>query len=676
MLPRAAFARASSAAAALLGRAGGRRGGEGSSSSSCATTALLFARALFPDAYDRSISTAPITPSFLFRPLSTHAPDEDDEDASSRRRRRAALVLSGQVAPLSQKARFVDSLHLEAVGGQGGGGSSALFGRKGVHPRAAGGHGGRGGDVILRAAGGGGGGQGGAGRLRGLGAVPRRAVGGAGNSGGKQWKQGAAGRAAVVEVPVGTRVWELVPDLKGAADEEEEGEEGDDEEDEEQGSDDEAAAEDADDEAFPEEDEDEEAQEDGQDDPYLHDDAFLDPPLPAGDALVRLLTSGAVPLPPELKARLWTERRLPLALFSSSPSSSSSADNDIDTSSTSTTLVSFTRVQALEALEAQAPLMAELQRPGEELVVSRGGRGGRGSAGRPSKPHGPASRQRDAGKPGQRALLLLRTRLLADVALVGAPNAGKSSLLRALCGARAEVGAHAVTTLRPQLGALPRRGELPAGLLLLGSRGEDHEGAKKDEDDGDDAGDEGPAVTLADVPGLLEGAHAGRGRGIAFLAPLQRASVLAFVVDLSGGGGGDGDADDAHEEEEEEAAATTTAAVTGGGLVPDPPARQLRVLIDEVRRFDPELLGIVEEEGDQQQEGRAAAIVVANKTDAVVGGLKGAREALRALAAAAPRGWPIVPVSALEGAGLPALAEALRALVLKQRRRRRDEGED
>jgi GTPase involved in cell partitioning and DNA repair len=501
-------------------------------------------------------------------------------------------------------------------------------------------------------------------------------VGGAGGPGGKQWKLGAAGKAALVEVPVGTRVWELVPDLALGEDrlvvvdddddEEEEEEDEDEEDDDEQPS---ASSDDDDD------DDDDDALSAYAQDHYDDDDDDDAPaPLRAGDSLVRALTSGAVRLSPEDKARLWLRGRLPLALFGGAEveEDEKEAQDQGDTTTTTTSAyVSFTRPQVLAALEAQAPLLAELGPPPTtaaaasatsavprlpSIVIARGGRGGRGNAGSPSKPHGPASRRRESGKPGQRAVLLLRARLLADVALVGAPNAGKSSLLRALCGARAEVGAHPFTTLRPQLGALPPP---PDDFVARATTT-----TSTDDGDNDDSSTNNhDPVTLADVPGLLEGAHRGRGRGIDFLTPLQRASVLAFVIDLSGGGGGGGAEGGGDDDDNDPTAASSS----GLGTVPEPPAEQLRVLIDEVRWFDPSLVGP-----------GSAAVVIANKTDAVVagrrqGGLDAARAALRSLAEAAPRGWPVVPVSALEGAGLPALASALRALVLKQRRRRRDE---
>lgn len=91
-------------------------------------------------------------------------------------------------------------------------------------------------------------------------------------------------------------------------------------------------------------------------------------------------------------------------------------------------------------LQAQAALLGDITQPGQQLQVAEGGAGGRGNSGASSKPHGPASRSREAGRPGQRVLLALELVLLADAVLVGLPNVGKSSLLAALTGARAQVG--------------------------------------------------------------------------------------------------------------------------------------------------------------------------------------------------------------------------------------------
>ncbi|KAI8469836.1 MAG: P-loop containing nucleoside triphosphate hydrolase protein [Monoraphidium minutum] len=247
----------------------------------------------------------------------------------------------------------------------------------------------------------------------------------------------------------------------------------------------------------------------------------------------------------------------------------------------------LTRPQVRAALEASAALLGEISEDGQLLAVASGGRGGRGNSTAPSKPYGPASRTRQDGGPGQRRVLLLETRVLADAVLVGLPNVGKSSLVAALTGARAQVGSYAFTTLRPQLGVL----RFP----------------------------DGGALTLADAPGLVEGAHAGRGRGAAFLAPLRKARVLALVIDLSGG--------------------------SEGALVAAAPEEQLATLVAELARFDPDLAA-------------RPLLVAANKADRLEPAA--AAEALERLKAATAA--PIVPVSAARGAGLARLAAALRAI--------------
>ncbi|KIY99850.1 hypothetical protein MNEG_8113 [Monoraphidium neglectum] len=100
----------------------------------------------------------------------------------------------------------------------------------------------------------------------------------------------------------------------------------------------------------------------------------------------------------------------------------------------------LTRRQVRAILEKHATLLGEISEDGQLLPVAAGGAGGRGSSTSPSKPYGPASREREDGRPGERRVLLLETRLLADVVLVGLPNVGKSSLVAALTGARAQVG--------------------------------------------------------------------------------------------------------------------------------------------------------------------------------------------------------------------------------------------
>jgi GTPase len=137
--------------------------------------------------------------------------------------------------------------------------------------------------------------------------------------------------------------------------------------------------------------------------------------------------------------------------------------------------------------EASSLPLAFLRRHGERTTVALGGRGGLGNAAMPSRDYGPASHWSQTGGFPEAVTILLERKLLADIALVGFPNAGKSSLLRALTRAQPKVAPYAFTTLQPQLGAL-------AGQAL---------GAER--------------PVMADLPGLVEGAHADRGLGHDFL---------------------------------------------------------------------------------------------------------------------------------------------------------------
>ncbi len=150
-------------------------------------------------------------------------------------------------------------------------------------------------------------------------------------------------------------------------------------------------------------------------------------------------------------------------------------------------------------------LVADLARPGARAVVARGGTGGRGNA-RFATPTRQTPRFAETGLPGEEHALELRLKLLADAALAGLPNAGKSSLLRRVSNATPKVADYPFTTLQPVLGTV----EAPDGAQL----------------------------TVADVPGLIEGASEGVGLGHAFLAHLERARLLVHVIDAS-----DGDAD-------------------------------------------------------------------------------------------------------------------------------------
>ena len=161
-------------------------------------------------------------------------------------------------------------------------------------------------------------------------------------------------------------------------------------------------------------------------------------------------------------------------------------------------------------------LTVDLTQKGQKTLVVRGGEGGRGNA-KLRDEFGRRPKVGEKGKTGEVCQITLELKLIADVGLIGLPNAGKSTLLSALTSAKPQIASYPFTTLEPNLGVLTTDYRLPATAV----------------DSGQLTVDKPAPLVLADIPGLIEGAAKGKGLGDLFLRHIERTKILVHLIDVS-----------------------------------------------------------------------------------------------------------------------------------------------
>lgn len=179
-------------------------------------------------------------------------------------------------------------------------------------------------------------------------------------------------------------------------------------------------------------------------------------------------------------------------------------------------------------------MLGEILEDGDKLLAARGGAGGKGNAQFVTSTNR-APRQAEPGSPGETKVLKIVLKIISDIGIVGLPNSGKSTLLKAMTNASPKIGSYPFTTLSPNLGVVQN---------------------------------ERKNIVIADMPGIIEGAHRGKGIGLQFLKHIERTNILIIVIDAAAGD----------------------------------PIRQYKSLLNEFKQYDPKLL-------------RKSRVVVFNKID-------------------------------------------------------------